>query len=711
MADFMRCSSRLVWVFLAMTSGVIFTEPAWSQVEPSTITGVVIDDTKAELTGEWKSSTTVRPYLGQSYLHDENLDKGTKSALFSFEVPQTGKYAVLLSYTASSNRDKAVPVTIESADGKKTVKVDQTRRPELGSGFHSLGKFSFTKGTPGRVLIETTGTKAHVIVDGVRLLSEPELAAAVQNEKTPPKSAAKVVKKTPAAEKPTLIAPTFKRQPVSKPLKTISASEVDALFAKHSGQEKPLPLVDDIQFLRRVSLDLVGRQPALEEFRLYLKDQTPNRREKAVERLLASPDFGKNWGNFWSDVIGSRQEEPQLTFLDYKPFRAWLSEEINAGKGWDELVFQMLTAVGKVGENPQATFIGFHQGEPHKLAGETTRVFLSTKIACAQCHAHPFVEMPQETFHGFAAFFARTKVKIAQNNSDGIEITSSDKGEHKMPGAKSSMPPSIFNTQPQQLGMADLDRRERLADWIVSSENPYFARAFVNHIWARLMGRGFYDPVDDMGEMADGQLMELHQKLAEHFIASEFEPRAVFRVITQSQYYQQIDRKLPESKTPFTGATPKKLRGDEVFDSLAVAIELPNLKGKQAPKTAAVRFPPPPKSTRDLVNEAFGYDPSFQDSLINRTMKQAMLMMNNEQILEQLQAHQKSETMLGKLLEAESNDPTVTEVLYARVLSRKPSEREREIVESHLKHAETRAQGFEDLLWSLVNSAEFTTRN
>ncbi len=401
----------------------------------------------------------------------------------------------------------------------------------------------------------------------------------------------------------------------------------------------------------------------------------------------------------------------RLTFLNYEPFRAWLAEEFNTGQGWDETVFQMLTAVGTVGDHPAGTFVGFHQGEPNKLAGETTRVFLSVKIACAQCHDHPFIDMPQETFHGFAAFFARTKVKLPWNDSNGIEISSSDKGEHHMPGSKDMLAPALFNAHKQELGLSDLDRRERLAYWVVSGDNPYFARAFVNHIWARLMGRGFYDPVDDMGEMADARLTELHEALAEHFIASQFDARALFRVIVGSRVYQQAERKVPDPKMPFTGAIPKKLRGDEVFDSLVTAIGLPNKVGEPEKETSATRFPPPPKSTRDLVNEAFGYDPSFQDALINRTMKQAMLMMNNAQILKQIEADAKSETMLAQLLKSEPDDGTVLDVLYARVLARRPTDRERAIIENHRKNVSDREQAFEDILWSLVNTAEFTTRN
>lgn len=372
----------------------------------------------------------------------------------------------------------------------------------------------------------------------------------------------------------------------------------------------------------------------------------------------------------------------------------------------------MVTSVGTVGERPQSTFIGFHQGDRNRLAGETTRVFLSLKIACAQCHDHPFVDMPQEQFHGMAAFFARTTVKIAQNNSNGIDVQPTDKGEHKMPGGKEPLHPTFFQGDSIKTGISDLARREQLGYWLVGKENPYFARSFTNHIWARLMGRGFYDPIDHMGEGSEPKLAEIHDGLAGHFAASGFDPRSVFRVILNSKSYQRAAR-AGDSETEefFSGATPKKLRGDEVFDSLAAAIELPDIKPPIGKKTSAVRFPIPPKSTRDLVNEAFGFDPSTQDALVTRTMKQAMFLINNAQIRKQVDGNEGSETVLARLLKAEPDNNKVIDVLYARVLTRLPSDREREIVSGHVKNIDSREEAFEDVLWSLLNSAEFTTRN
>jgi hypothetical protein len=702
---------RLPFLLILAFAFLLTTNPraSFAQTDPASLTGIVIDDADADLTGDWTSSQSNKPYLGEGYRHDGAEGKAEKSALFTFTVPESGKRHVLIAYTSGGNRAKKVPITIEHADGESLVYLDETKRTELGSGFTAVGEFPFKEGETASVVIGTAGTTQHVIVDGIRLLTAKEFETAKKKEKAPPKP--KPVAKKPAKPRPK--PPVFARPESKEPSTNATVSTGEQLQKLLTEADVPEgELVDDVKFLRRVSLDVVGRRPTLEEYRAYLADKSPTRRQVTIERLLASPDFGRNQANYWSDVIGSRQQEPQLTFHDYKPFRAWLTEEFNAGKGWDEIVFQMVTSVGTVGERPQSTFIGFHQGDRNRLAGETTRVFLSLKIACAQCHDHPFVDMPQEQFHGMAAFFARTTVKIAQNNSNGIDVLPAEKGEHKIPGAKENIHPTFFQGDAIKLGLSDLVRREQLGYWLVNSENPYFARSFTNHVWARLMGRGFYDPIDHMGEGSEPVLVEVLDGLAGHFVESGFNPRSVFRVILNSKTYQRAARS-GDSETDefFTGATPKKLRGDEVFDSLAAAIDLPNVTPKIDKKTAAVRFPIPPKSTRDLINEAFGFDPSTQDALITRTMKQAMFLINNAQIRKQVDGKEESETVLARLLKAEADNNKVIDVLYARVLARLPSDREREIVGSHVKNIDNREEAFEDVLWSLLNSAEFTTRN
>jgi hypothetical protein len=402
-------------------------EVAAQGLAPNKLTGLVIDDTQAELVGEWKSSTAIKPYLGESYIHDMANGKGEKSIKFTFRVKTPGEYHLLVAYSANGNREAKVPITVTSGDQTGTAFLNQRKKPELATGFASVGAFVLAADSETTVLIETKGTTGYVIVDGIRLLSDAELKTARTAEKTIPAGVAtvkpskkKTVGKTNTPPPP--VAPTFVRKPATKKFAPLTSLDFDRMLG--IGKASDLKLVDDVRFFRRVSLDLVGRQPTLDEYRAFVKDASPDRREQTVERLLASPDFGKNWGNYWSDVIGMRQPEPQLTFLNYGPFRGWLAEQFNKGAGWDESVFRMVTAVGKVGDGAQGTFVGFHQGEGNRIAGEMSRVFMGVRIACAECHDHPFVDMPQETFHGMAAFFARVSVKLEHNDSNLINVAS-----------------------------------------------------------------------------------------------------------------------------------------------------------------------------------------------------------------------------------------------------------------------------------------------
>src|SRR5690606_2115047 len=151
------------------------------------------------------------------------------------------------------------------------------------------------------------------------------------------------------------------KQSPSRPVEPITPQKLDALLEEATGHVMDSPLVDDQWFLRRAALDLVGRQPTLEELREFAADRSPEKRARAVDRLLAHPEYGRNWANYWSDSIAARTPEPQLTFLNYDPFEEWLASQLNEGRTWDEIVFKMLTPIGRVGDNPAGTFIGFHQ--------------------------------------------------------------------------------------------------------------------------------------------------------------------------------------------------------------------------------------------------------------------------------------------------------------------------------------------------------------
>jgi hypothetical protein len=677
-------------------------------IEPSALPGLVADDNAAKLEGSWQTSTSVAPFVGSAYRYSNAADA---SATFTLEVPEAmfGELHVLVSHTPHGNRTAKATVTIASADGEHTVYVDQKRKPEGPFNFHSVGVFAFEE--QAKIVIAPGDGKGALIADGVLLATNDQLAKLKEiAAKMPATVLAKAADPAEKKEEPKLEPlPEFKKLPPTRVVETITAADIDAALDEYLGDAAEAPQMTDQQFLVRATFDLLGRQPNTEELAAFESDASPDKRAKAIERMLASEDYGRNWANYWSDVMAYRQQEPELTFHSYEPFKEWLAAELNTDKTWDEVVFKMLTARGFVGEHPEASFIAFHQADELKLAGETSRVFLSIQIACAECHDHPFVDMPQETFHGMAAFFVRADAKIPWNDSSKIELVSKDKGEHKLPGTKDEMKPTALAGDSIDLGQSDLARRADLARWIVAGDNPYFARSYANRIWGRLMGRGFFEPVDDMGESAFPVLSELHNALTDHFLASGYDTKSVVRVVMNSKAYQR--QLLPEQvEKPFAKPAPKQLRGDEVFDALVTAIGLPNVKPEPVKATGAFRFPPPPKSTRDLVNAAFGYDPSFEESRIVRTMAQAMFMMNNEQLQQQIDAAPESETYLSKLLAEQQDDGKAVVSLFRAVLARDPSDKEREIAAKHLAGINDRGDAYEDLLWSLINSAEFTTR-
>jgi hypothetical protein len=247
-----------------------------------------------------------------------------------------------------------------------------------------------------------------------------------------------------------------------------------------------------------------------------------------------------------------------------------------------------------------------------------------------------------------------------------------------------------------------------LAEWITARDNPWFAKAYTNRIWARLIGRGFYEPVDDLGASQVPSMPAVHEALAEHFIATDFDVKDLFRLVMNSQTYARAvartDAAMPGS------APPQRLRGDEIFAALEQAIELPNITPPAVAPTDAVRFPPPPASTRDLVNKAFGTDPSLAAVDAPRTMTQALWMMNNDQLLKQIDGRAESGTMLSRLLASEADDKQLCRQLFLRVLAREASEEELVIGLEQVGKGSDRRSAFEDLLWALINSAEFTAK-
>ena len=167
----------------------------------------------------------------------------------------------------------------------------------------------------------------------------------------------------------------------------------------------PSPVCDDSTFLRRVSVDIAGRLPTLEETQAFLADQDPAKRDKAIDRLLDTADYADYFANKWTAVLRNRRQNPNYMHGTYA-FHEWIRETLYANKPYDQFVRDILTASGDVGENPPVAWYR-EVKDANQQVEDTAQLFLGLRIPCARCHHHPFESWSQRDYYGFAAFFSQ----------------------------------------------------------------------------------------------------------------------------------------------------------------------------------------------------------------------------------------------------------------------------------------------------------------
>ena len=516
-----------------------------------------------------------------------------------------------------------------------------------------------------------------------------------------------------------------------------AARQVDRLLAEElfDGQtaDRVAERCNDETFLRRAMLDLTGRVPTPEQVIAFTIDPDEHKRAKLVDRLLADPAYGENWARYWTDVIFYRRSEDRALIAS-RATTEHLTEQFNNNTSWDAIASSFITAAGDVQEEGATGLIMAQAGRPEETVAEISRIFMGIQIQCAQCHDHPTDSWKREQFHELAAFFPRVAVRpdlqgerrsfIAfatdrQVRFRGQNANNRFRGtlEHRMPDLEDPsdpgvlMQPVFFATgQKLEAGASDAERRGKLAEWLTSRENPWFAAALVNRLWAELVGEGFYEPVDDMGPERQCSAPNTMQFLSESFADSGYDVKRLLQTITATEAYQRSsrNRRAPD-ETPFAANCAQRLRGDQLYAALDAALEFPNrFGGGRGRGPYGARFSP-----QALFNQTFGYDPSEPREEIAGSIPQALFMMNSPLINGAISARRGS--LAQMLADSESNDDVVLE-LYLKTIGREPTEKEAKVCLDYIAEVSSAAEGgsrgeaFEDILWALVNSTEFRHR-
>jgi hypothetical protein len=488
---------------------------------------------------------------------------------------------------------------------------------------------------------------------------------------------------------------------------------------------------DDATFLRRASLDLVGRQPSPAEIEVFLADPAPGKRPAVVERLLADPAWATNWARYFRDVILYRRSD-ERTIAMAPALEAFFAGHLRNEAAWDEIARDVITASGLPSEHGETAIIMAQMGETADIAAEVARIFTGVQIQCAQCHDHFSDRWKRNQFHEFAAFFPRIAIRRGPGEGlDRFEVASFDRdprrGRGKPPGnprrgdLEHEMPPiddpSLPGTvmEPRfflggggvPLGTPDRQRREAVAALITSDSNVWFARAIVNRVWTELVGDGFYDGIDDLGPDRKPRSPETLDALSADFVASGHDLRGLFREIMATAAYQSASQSRADAtRAVAAGSCPQRLRADQLFSEVLAALGADEpVAARNQGQDRRGQFAGP----RPVFNAVFGYDPGLPRDEIEGSIPQVLLLMNGPQLARALDGDRPF-TPLGRLLRDHPDDRDLADELHLRTLARHATPDELAICLEHVRETGDRAEAFADIFWALLNSAEFIHR-
>jgi hypothetical protein len=466
----------------------------------------------------------------------------------------------------------------------------------------------------------------------------------------------------------------------------------------------PSALASDEEFLRRVYLDVTGIIPSAAEARRFLSDSSTGKRARLVDELLQRPEYADYWAIYWGDHLSNTRQ--LLYNKGPYTFSRWLYNAFRANLPYDQFVRQLLTSSGNMYEAPATSYYPLMRKELD-LAAMTSQLFLGVSIECARCHNHPLERWSQDDFNGMAAAFAQIRYKGAgpRNNERILYLDFSREFQH--PDTKKVYLAKALGG-PYLNAAGDLiDRRELLADWMTSRDNPYFAKAIVNRMWRQFLGRGLVEPVDDFRITNPPTNAPLLDELASDFAAHNYNLHHLIRRITASRTYQTSSVPLPGNKDDtmaYSRYYPKRLGAEQLLDSIVLATGVPEKFRSLYPGTRAMQVPDPEVESHFL--EVF--DRPSRQLICERkntpTLNQALHLVSGESLQKKIG---NPAGTLAEALGAGQQPQQIAENLYLGTLARFPVAGERRLVEEAIRRAGGAPKGLEDVFWALLSSKEF----
>lgn len=431
---------------------------------------------------------------------------------------------------------------------------------------------------------------------------------------------------------------------------------------------------------------------------------TPNARAKLVDRLLERPEYADYWTMRWSDIL--RVDKDAVTPQGAVAMTRWLRRQLAENRPYDAFAREILTALGDTAAEGPAAFYRVLD-KPDVMSRSVSQVFLGARIECAQCHHHPSDRWSQDDYYGLAGFFTGIGRKKLPSGGEALFVQPGSDLKH--PRTDRVVPAHVLGLPPADFGQA-ADRRAVLAAWITGPENPFFARAIANRLWAHYFGRGLVEPIDDLRATNPATNEPLLAALALHLREGKFDLKAFTRTLLNSRAYQLGSVPVPLNRADeqnFSHAMEKSLPAEVLLDGISQVTGVSEKfngwpEGYRAIQVWDNRMP-------SYFFRIFGRPVRASVCECERSSEpsiaQALHLMNSPEIGEKIHARAGTARVLAdsKLAPRELVDE-----LYLKVLARYPSEKERGVMLALFQDAGgNRRDAVEDALWSLLNTKEF----
>lgn len=466
----------------------------------------------------------------------------------------------------------------------------------------------------------------------------------------------------------------------------------------------PSPVCSDATFLRFVYLDVLGVLPTPQEFARFMADERPDKRARLVDELLQRPQFCELWAMKWAELL--RIESSKLTPKGAVLYSAWLRDAICGDMPIDKLVRALLCAEGGTYHNPPANFY-LVETSPTEMAENVAQVFTGIRIQCAQCHNHPFERWTQDDYYSFAAFFAQVGRKTAEDPRESVIYNSGSGDVKHLRTGQPARPKFLAGAAPEI--SAGADRRQLLAEWLTSPDNPWFAASIVNRVWAHFLGRGIIDPPDDVRVSNPPSNPQLLHALAAKFVQSGYNLRALARDICNSRTYQlssEANASNASDERNFSHARIRRLPAEALLEAIGQVTEAPE-KLNGLPLGARATQATDAKAGSYFL-ETFGRPARQTACTCERrdepTLSQALHLINGATITEKIRA---ANGRLERLTKANIPPEKIIEELYVAALARVPSAEELSLAREYVGSAPDVRSGLEDVFWAVLNSPEF----